>query len=189
MDKLTDALQELSAFEKFNIILTGDFNVDFIEESDHINQLLNLIGSFGLHITTIEPSRVTQFSATSIDNVITDLSSELSVTVTEEMQFSDHRSQSFICEINEQNEEEQNLYYTRLVTDGRILSLKRRIAGFNWEDKVKNTTAQQAASGVHTAFLGMVEKCSPLKKRIAKKTEIKVKNSAALVKKSNSLIS
>ncbi|KAL3280951.1 hypothetical protein HHI36_004177 [Cryptolaemus montrouzieri] len=96
MDKLTDVLQELSAFEKFNVILTKDFNVDFIEESDHRNQLLNLIESFGLHITTIETSRVTQFSATCI-NVITDLSSELSVTVTEELNFSDHRSQSFIC--------------------------------------------------------------------------------------------
>ncbi|KAL3278985.1 hypothetical protein HHI36_016502 [Cryptolaemus montrouzieri] len=37
MDKLTYTLQELSAFEKFNIILTGDFNIDFIDESDQRN--------------------------------------------------------------------------------------------------------------------------------------------------------
>ncbi|KAL3276855.1 hypothetical protein HHI36_012218 [Cryptolaemus montrouzieri] len=46
----------------------------------------------------------------------------------------------------------------------------------------ENTTAQQVASDVHTAFMGMVEKCCPLKKRMAWKTEIEVKNSAALVK-------
>ncbi|KAL3288256.1 hypothetical protein HHI36_002705 [Cryptolaemus montrouzieri] len=45
-----------------------------------------------------------------------------------------------------------------------------------------NTTAQKAASNVHTAFMGMVEKCCPLKKRMTKKTEIKVESSAALVK-------
>ncbi|KAL3281039.1 hypothetical protein HHI36_004263 [Cryptolaemus montrouzieri] len=54
--------------------------------------------------------------------------------------------------------------------------------GFNLEDKVKNTTAQQEASHLDTAFMAMVDKCCPLKKRMAKKTEIKVKSSAALVK-------
>ncbi|KAL3271757.1 hypothetical protein HHI36_022227 [Cryptolaemus montrouzieri] len=78
------------------------------------------------------------------------------------------------------------LKYSQIVeqspTTGRIHSLKKRIAGFNWEDKVKNTAAQQAAYDIHTAFMGMVEKCCPLKKRMAKKTEIKVKSSVALVK-------
>ncbi|KAL3270037.1 hypothetical protein HHI36_009093 [Cryptolaemus montrouzieri] len=126
--------------------------------------------------------RVSQFSATCIDDVITDLSSGLSVAVTEELHFSDHRSQSFICQINEQNKEEQKWYDTRLITAGRILSLKKRIAGFNWEDKVKKTTAQHAASDEHTALMGMDEKCCPLKKRMSKKAEIKVKSSSTLVR-------
>ncbi|KAL3279304.1 hypothetical protein HHI36_016812 [Cryptolaemus montrouzieri] len=102
--------------------------------------------------------------------------------VTDELHISDHRSQSFICQKNEQNKEQQKWYYTQSITAGRILSLKKRIAGFNWEDKVKNTTAQQAASEVHIAFMGMVEKCCPVKKRKDQKTEIKAKCSASLVK-------
>ncbi|KAL3270142.1 hypothetical protein HHI36_009200 [Cryptolaemus montrouzieri] len=52
--ELSDALQIITSLEKCNIILTGDCNVDFIEDSGNRNQLLNMIESFGLHIPTTE---------------------------------------------------------------------------------------------------------------------------------------
>ncbi|KAL3272832.1 hypothetical protein HHI36_014292 [Cryptolaemus montrouzieri] len=64
---------------------------------------------------------------------------------------------------------------------------------YSWENtfaEEKNCRVQlggqseeyNSSSDVHTTSMGMVEKCCPLKKRMAKKTEIKVKSSAALVK-------
>ncbi|KAL3284366.1 hypothetical protein HHI36_018530 [Cryptolaemus montrouzieri] len=99
----------------------GDFTVDFIEDSGNRNQLLNLIESFGLHITTKEPSRLTKC----IDNVITDISGDISKTVTEQLHFSDHRSQVFVCYKNQPENNHPNWIYRPSVTKTGIITLKK----------------------------------------------------------------
>lgn len=71
--QLDIALGLLEFEEQKNIIITGDFNINFIAESNEKQGLLELVESHGLHVVFDEPSRVTQTSATCIDNVFTNI--------------------------------------------------------------------------------------------------------------------
>lgn len=56
-----------------NIIIVGDFNVNFMINSANVNDILCLINSFNLRITIKDYTRITQKSSTCIDNVITNI--------------------------------------------------------------------------------------------------------------------
>ncbi|KAL3287669.1 hypothetical protein HHI36_002136 [Cryptolaemus montrouzieri] len=105
---------------------SGDFNVDFIEGSGKRNQLLNLIEPFGLHITTQEPFRLTKC----IDNLITDISGDISETVTL------LRSQvTSFCLLQENNH--PKWIYRRSVTKNGINTLKKKMVSYNWKENLK----------------------------------------------------
>lgn len=57
----------LSIWDQNSLILAGDFNVDFCEKTSRSDRLLNLLGSFVLHLTITEPPRIALKSSTCID--------------------------------------------------------------------------------------------------------------------------
>lgn len=74
INSLTNMLNHL--YSKYNkIILTGDFNINILEESMCTKILMNTLKSFGLSFTIKEPTRVTSHSATCIDNIATNIDS------------------------------------------------------------------------------------------------------------------
>lgn len=64
-----DALNILG--NKKPIIVSGDFNVDILVDSQDKKKLLNLFTSFYLHYCFYAPTRVTTHSAKCIDNIFT----------------------------------------------------------------------------------------------------------------------
>lgn len=75
-DVFLQNLNELLAkyYLKSKIILVGDFNVDFKIDCNKTNDVLNLLKLLNLSPTIFEDTRVTEYSATRIDNLFTNMS-------------------------------------------------------------------------------------------------------------------
>ena len=63
----------LTEFKAKNLILCGDFNIDFSEENNDTRKLefLDLTTIYNMHTSIKEPTRVGKTSATIIDNFFT----------------------------------------------------------------------------------------------------------------------
>lgn len=71
---ITDALHLIDRlFNNKNIIVCGDFNVQFLDQDNRTKKLTNLFGQFNLKQAIFEHTRVTKFSKTCPDNIFTNL--------------------------------------------------------------------------------------------------------------------
>jgi hypothetical protein len=57
---------------KSEIILCGDFNVNFLENSDKVHQVISLLQTYNLFRVVDFPTRITKNSSTAIDNIFLD---------------------------------------------------------------------------------------------------------------------
>jgi len=69
-DLLNNILLEMSAHSR-QIIITGDFNIDLLSDSNHSLDFQCLASSLGLELKIVEPTRKTENSGTCLDNFIT----------------------------------------------------------------------------------------------------------------------
>lgn len=74
------------------IIASGDLNVNLLVESDDKLQLLNCFASFGLRQTVFEATRLTSHSNTCIDNIFSNLGSDICQSQVLPLGFSDHEA-------------------------------------------------------------------------------------------------
>lgn len=97
LSKFEEFLEEMS-FKYQNIIILGDFNVNFLRPSNDLIRLSSLISSFGLNVTIAEYTRV-NITSSCIDNILTTLPDHLYKTEVIKCTLSDHYGQS-ICLLN-----------------------------------------------------------------------------------------
>ena len=91
--KLSKCIQNiLNKHKNKKIILTADWNIDFLKANINptINQFFNNMISFGLLPTITIPTRITERSATLLDNLITNFSPDKIVTKAIYDDISDH---------------------------------------------------------------------------------------------------
>lgn len=77
------------------ITVIGDFNVDFSLKRNKSQQISNIFLSFGMHECVNEFTRVTNTSATRIDNIFTNIDDIYHITKIFNPDLSDHKSLSF----------------------------------------------------------------------------------------------
>ena len=75
---------------KHKLILVGDFNVDLKIDSNQANEMSNLLSSMNLRPTIFEDTRVTDHSATRIDNLFTNIPSSDLISSVMYTALSDH---------------------------------------------------------------------------------------------------
>ncbi len=63
-------LNKISKLSFKSIVVSGDFNIDFLSESHEKEQFLNLLHSFNLDITVNVPTRNTLKSQKALDQII-----------------------------------------------------------------------------------------------------------------------
>lgn len=78
-------------FNKRNIVIGGDFNIDMLVTSTQALALLELMSSFNFYQHVNEPTRVTNHSETCIDLVFTNFKCQNNFTKVKEMGLSDHK--------------------------------------------------------------------------------------------------
>lgn len=92
-DKLHAVITSLYSVD-LNIIIAGDFNLDFLCHSSDLTELKNLFASFGLNIAVLDVTRPNLFSGncagSCIDNVVTSVHSDRWMTKVLHVGASDH---------------------------------------------------------------------------------------------------
>lgn len=90
LNNLTSILVFIFSFGK-NIVVLGDFNVNFLKENQQTKDLLNLFNTFGLKQTIFEATRVTATTSSCIDNIFVNIPNFNSIVIKEHI--SDHYAQ------------------------------------------------------------------------------------------------
>lgn len=123
---------------KYTIVLCGDININFLEDSNDKYKLINLINSYNMEATVLEATRITNHSRTAPDQIIIHSTYPHNTTIYD-VGFSDHRAQT----INIKMAIKSKLHYTkkkiRLFNDTNndiMLSLVERET---WKDLYEET--------------------------------------------------
>ena len=73
LDSLENMLTNIRCIHKKNIIICGDFNIDFLTEKKEKQQVESIIHSFNVKYVIKQPTRITSHCKTAIDNVLTNI--------------------------------------------------------------------------------------------------------------------
>ncbi|KAJ3659570.1 hypothetical protein Zmor_011253 [Zophobas morio] len=148
------------------LVLIGDFSKDFQTNSTDIQALVNLTRSFGLNAKILDYTRIKKCSATTIDNIFTDLPDECCSSGVIEPGLSDHSGQ-YLCILSKTvNVESKNNYFsTRHINKSGLFQLKEHLKLIDWsyKESTSNDVNTFADYLVHT-YKSLIELCFPLQK-------------------------
>ena len=178
---------------KKHLFVCGDFNIDLIKQGSHghTSDFLDMMYSFGLIPLIKKPSRITEFSATCIDNIFTnDITADtLSGIVTNDI--SDHLPVFTVCNYNVQRSNLKTSITKRQLSDTNITNLHSMLAVQNWDDIVTCLDVNQAYEMFLNKFLLVYNECCPVRqvklKQIVKQKPWMTRGLINACKKKNSL--
>jgi endonuclease/exonuclease/phosphatase family metal-dependent hydrolase len=75
---------------KHRVVVAADFNVNFMEIGPKQRALMDIFGSFNLHMAITKPTRITDHSSTCIDNIFTNIDKDLETATITDAGISDH---------------------------------------------------------------------------------------------------
>ena len=149
--------------ENKELYLCGDFNFDLLKfNTDSLSQkFFNLLCSYGLMPTILQPTRVTDHSATVIDNIFTNNISDSIISGNILLTLSEHFSQ-FMTVRREKIELKNINNYKRDYSQFSTASFRDDISIQNWNLSLDN--ANQAFNDFYFRLDGAVNRHAPMKK-------------------------
>ena len=153
--------------EKKQIYIMGDFNIDLLKVDDHrpTHDYLELIFSYSLLPTIYKPTRITETTATIIDNILTNDENVIksSILVTD---ITDHMPTVLTTRNNLTNHSgsTKKITYKRIHTDDNIAKLKQRLIDVKWQEILDNNNANDDYNKFIETFDTLYNECVPLKK-------------------------
>jgi len=137
--KLEELLMKLMDSEKHKIIIAGDFNLDVLKHSSTRTQFFDLLSSYSIKWMINEPTRITNNSATAIDNVLTNLNAkEIDVSVIHS-KLSDHAGQ--FCKVYMQIKTHNvGLISKRFFTEEALQYFQNDMFQYDWENLLTTVT-------------------------------------------------
>ena len=145
----------------------GDFNIDLLKVDDHrpTHDYLELIFSYSLLPTIYKPTRITETTATIIDNILTNDENVIksSILVTD---ITDHMPTVLTTRNNLTNHSgsTKKITYKRIHTDDNIAKLKQRLIDVKWQEILDNNNANDDYNKFIETFDTLYNECVPLKK-------------------------
>lgn len=147
-----------------NLIVVGDFNVDFHGQSNNKMFLLDLFASFGLHQTITEPTRVTATSSSCIDNIFTNLKNDV-VAGSFDIGLSDHCCLIMkISDIKPISSTNDRFLFKRTYGLHARQRFKQCISKETWESVFSKTGVDLKFNNFMEIFYTYFNKAFPLKK-------------------------
>ena len=153
--------------EKKQIYIMGDFNIDLLKVDDHrpTHDYLVLIFSYSLLPTIYKPTRITETTATIIDNILTNDENVIksSILVTD---ITDHMPTVLTTRNNLTNHSgsTKKITYKRIHTDDNIAKFKQRLIDVKWQEILDNNNANDDYNKFIETFDTLYNECVPLKK-------------------------
>lgn len=150
------------AKKTYKTVLVGDFNVRFDCSSADLLQFLNLIDSFGLEITITDFTRVTRFSSSCIDNIITDIDRGDRRVGVYEPNIADHRGQYLILKGHLKNK--TSYVSKRIINDASLSEFLYILSMTCWDDYFSLNDVNEMANWLIDLYNCSVKQCFKLKR-------------------------
>lgn len=164
-------LQSLSRVNK-DVYIMGDYNLNLLnyDVDPKVKDFVDLMNSFGLFSLITKPTRISQNTATLIDNIFTncihndfdagvlcsDISDHLPIFCVNKGNFVDDRS-------NDQ------ATFKRLITDERILTFQQKLLLIDWQAMYLLDNPNESYEYFIRVFTNLYNQCFPCVKKINKK--------------------
>lgn len=138
LDKLASML-EVIALENKQIIITGDFNIDFVKDSKELQELNAIIQSHNIKAAITVPTRVTSTTASVIDNILTTFDENYISSQVNDNGISDHTEQVVTVDINNiirkgnKTPNHESTVGFRPIDDKKISQFRDLLLIENWE--------------------------------------------------------
>ena len=152
------------------IFVCGDLNIDLLKHESHksTRNFLDMMYSLDLYPLIDKPTRITDSSATLIDNIFTN---ELHHYITSGMicnDISDHLPMFALCEFNVTRRIVNGFQYVRTVNVDTFASLSSALGQQSWENVVNTNDANQAYDTFLNTFTTIFKKHCPVEKSLYK---------------------
>lgn len=130
MDKLLNLIEMKDS--RKNIIIGGDFNVDFLTNSNEKNRLSNILLSHNFRQKINEPTRITATCSTCIDLLFTNFVSKDMKASVMEFGFSDHMG--LLCSMPQNSKQLKQFFKSkRVFNQSNVQNFKNELSNINWD--------------------------------------------------------
>lgn len=163
-----DEFLELNTNDTVPTIICGDFNINILETNQLTQNYKNIIKANGFELNDLPATRVTDSTATCIDHFIHQNIPEVSVTVLEQQNFSDHYPVLFSWSINYLPSNSVKIFRdTSFLKNSKKLknyqeNLKMNLV--NIEKQIFSSNVQLGFKFFHNTFVKTMNTFAPLKK-------------------------
>ena len=170
-----DSIFQILAKENKIHYLLRDFNIDLLKDETHrpTSDFLDLIYSYHLVPTILKPTRITETSATIIDNIITNSNENIKtgIIVTD---ITDHFPTVYYKNSNmfkQKSTTADKHVYKRIHSDDHVAKFKNSLSSVNWSGILNGVDANSDYDNFIKKFTEVYDECIPLKKsKINRKT-------------------
>jgi hypothetical protein len=164
LDGMAQVLQQL-CLSKSQLIICGDFNVDFSVEGANKKALTYILASYGLQQNIHEPTRIAKTSATCIDNVFSGHRYALAVR-TRDLGLSDHRCIEIAIPGAINRDSSQQVVIRRTYSNKQLMRFKNNLREIDWEPLYKLDNVDQAFNWFADAFKRSFNNAFPLRTKL-----------------------
>ena len=155
------------ASEKNNFYILGDFNINLLKSETHgpTHEYLELIYSLSMLPTIYKPTRITETTATIIDNILTNDEEIIrsNVIVTD---ISDHLPTTLSTNVLVKNERscKKKYMYKRNHNSANINTFKQKLSNVKWNEHLDGIDVNNDYDTFTDTFSSLYDECIPLKK-------------------------
>jgi hypothetical protein len=161
--KKFEQLLEMLFLDNSSFVIIGDFNINVLDiNNNNVKRFKDLLQTFNLKWELNTPTRITEHSATAIDNVITNLGPRISVEVID-TQLSDHHGQVVSINSHDVKLNTPHTEIRRNFKDNNIVKLKRLLHTQNWQDLYVIREVDEAYNYFRATFLNCLDEVCPFK--------------------------
>lgn len=171
LNSLYEALASVDPSER--IVLVGDFNIDLAPDVDgrYAEKLIDTVNSIGLKQTIFEYTRITESSATTVDNIFTNLDDKLFQAGVVELAVSDHAGQEIVISFEKKhhcsdNSKTSNSYFVREYDPYNLCLFKTELTDLRFKKEMNFKTFYYFLQDRNNRYLPVKEKIMKLTQKI-----------------------
>jgi exonuclease III len=163
------------AKQRYKIIITGDFNINTLENSNKSLEFIELFSLNNCSPLIFEPTRVTEHSSTLIDNIFVknDLLPIINKSYVVDLYLSDHKAVCIDLEYDS-TPPKSTTRFCRSYNDKNIKKFYQFLENESWESIMVENNANELFNNFHAKYLFYFNESFPLK---SKKVKYKVLDS------------
>ena len=156
--KLTEILQWLT--KKKSVYICGDFNINVLNSERHIHSqsFIDVMYNFGFYALINKPTRITEFSATAIDNIFSNNLCDkttsgilINIFVISQQKITRNMKERYILK--------------RVINEGNLVALNQALTTVDWLGVYQSNNANSAYDYFVKKYTETFDLCCPLKKQ------------------------